>query len=70
MPRDDAAFDAFLGEVVTLLDLPEPPAPGRRCEFCRYRSRGEEDATLGQCVYGLKPTKPIMPTRPLSSWCC
>ena len=38
MPRDDAAFDAFLGEVVTLLDLPEPPAPGRRCEFCRYRT--------------------------------
>ena len=38
MPRDDAAFDAFLSEVVTLLDLPEPPAPGRRCEFCRYRA--------------------------------
>ena len=38
MPRDDAAFDAFLGEVVTLLDLPEPPPSARRCEFCRYRA--------------------------------
>ena len=38
MARDDAAFDAFLGEVVGLLEEPEPPASGRRCEFCRYRA--------------------------------
>lgn len=38
MARDDAAFDAFLGEVVGLLEQPEPPASGRRCEFCRYRA--------------------------------
>lgn len=38
MARDDAAFDAFLGEVVGLLEEPEPPASGRRCDFCRYRT--------------------------------
>ena len=38
MPRDDAAFDAFLGDVVRLLDRPDPPAPGRNCEFCKYRA--------------------------------
>ena len=38
MARDEAAFDAFLGEVVELLDKPDPPAKRRNCEFCRYRA--------------------------------
>ncbi len=37
VPRDDAAFFAFLGEVLTLLEQPGPPAPGEDCGFCKYR---------------------------------
>ncbi len=36
--RDDASFLRFLAEVVTLLDSPTVPQPGRDCPFCRYRS--------------------------------
>lgn len=35
--RDDAAFLDFIGEVVSVLDQPEPPAPSPACEWCRYR---------------------------------
>ena len=41
VPRDDAAFLALLGEVVTLLDAPEPPAAAEDCETCNYRKRME-----------------------------
>jgi hypothetical protein len=37
VPRDDGGFLAFLGEVVALLERPEPPAPAEKCEYCRYR---------------------------------
>lgn len=45
IPRDDAAFGAFLGEVLTLLERPTAPAPvaaswgdkGRlACTYCQY----------------------------------
>lgn len=45
IPRDDAAFGAFLGNVLTVLEAPEPPAPvaaswggkGRlACGYCQY----------------------------------
>jgi PD-(D/E)XK nuclease superfamily len=42
VPRDDVAFLALLGEVVTLLDAPEPPASANDCETCNYRKRMEE----------------------------
>jgi hypothetical protein len=37
IPRDDAAFLAFLGEVLTVLELPQPPGGSPSCEWCRYR---------------------------------
>jgi len=37
IPRDDDAFRLFLGEVMTVLESGEPPSPGPRCPWCRYR---------------------------------
>jgi hypothetical protein len=37
IPRDDTAFLKFLGKVLTLLELPEPPPPGETCGYCQYR---------------------------------
>ena len=34
--RDDAAFFAFLDEVVQLLEPPDPPEPARSCSWCKY----------------------------------
>ena len=42
VPRDDEAFLALLGEVVALLDAPEPPESAEDCETCNYRKRMEE----------------------------
>ena len=37
VPRDENAFLAFLGEVMTVLEHPEPPPPGENCPWCQYR---------------------------------
>ncbi len=37
VPRNDAAFLAFLGTVLTVLEQPLPPEPGEDCAFCKYR---------------------------------
>ena len=42
IPRDDNTFLAFLGQVLALLDQPEPPAPGEKCEYCRYREEARQ----------------------------
>jgi hypothetical protein len=42
VPRDDAAFMSLLGDVVRLLDAPEPPEPDPDCGTCDYRKRMEE----------------------------
>ena len=39
VPRDDDAFLALLGEVLRVLDAPEPPASSADCEVCNYRAR-------------------------------
>ena len=36
-PRDDDAFLAFMGEVLDVLDGPEPPEAGSACKWCQYR---------------------------------
>jgi hypothetical protein len=38
LQRDDAAFIAFLGQVVSVLELPAAPPASGNCEFCRYSS--------------------------------
>jgi hypothetical protein len=37
MPRDDARFMAFLDEVATVIESPEPPQQTTGCAFCEYR---------------------------------
>ena len=36
-PRDDEAFIAFLGNVLDVLDRPEPPEGEPKCRWCQYR---------------------------------
>jgi len=35
--RNDESFMGFLNEVLTVLELPEPPAADPQCEWCQYR---------------------------------
>lgn len=35
--RNPASFMSFLDEVLTVLELPVPPAPGEKCQWCAYR---------------------------------
>jgi hypothetical protein len=37
VPRDDRAFLAFLGDVLTVLEQPDPPSPADNCPWCQYR---------------------------------
>ena len=37
VPRDDAAFFHFLGEVMTVLEQSTPPEPAEKCAYCQYR---------------------------------
>jgi len=39
IPRNDATFFAFLGEVLSLLELPNPPSAAPSCEWCQYRDK-------------------------------
>lgn len=38
IPRDDAAFLAFLGDVSAVLDAPAPPPADPECAWCRHRA--------------------------------
>jgi CRISPR/Cas system-associated exonuclease Cas4 (RecB family) len=37
VPRDEAAFLLFLGEVLSVLEQPTPPEPAEKCAYCQYR---------------------------------
>ena len=37
VPRDEQAFLALLGEVLAVLDAPNPPEPSEECGVCTYR---------------------------------
>jgi CRISPR/Cas system-associated exonuclease Cas4 (RecB family) len=37
IPLDEARFLEFMGRVLALLSLPEPPAANPECSFCAYR---------------------------------
>jgi hypothetical protein len=37
VPRNDAAFTAFLEQVMAVLDAPLPPKPSETCGVCQYR---------------------------------
>ena len=36
-PRDDGAFLRFLSDVLDVVEAPNPPAAGERCQFCQLR---------------------------------
>ncbi len=36
-PLDKTAFLNLIGEILSILELPEPPAAGENCEYCKYR---------------------------------
>jgi len=38
IPVDEATFLAFLDEVLTVLELPEPPEASEDCAWCQYRA--------------------------------
>ncbi len=42
VPVDEDYFISFLGQVLALLELPDPPALGERCEYCQYRQHARE----------------------------
>ena len=42
-PRNDGAFLAFLGEVLDVLDRPDPPEGNPRCGWCLYRHQARRD---------------------------
>ena len=44
VPFDEVAFLNFLGEVLTLLDRPEPPPAGEKCVYCQYRQQSRQHA--------------------------
>jgi hypothetical protein len=43
IPYDEPAFLAFLGEVLRVLALPEPPEAAEKCAWCQYRQAAREN---------------------------
>lgn len=43
IPVDEAAFLAFLGEVLTILELPNPPEAAENCAWCQYRQAARDN---------------------------
>jgi hypothetical protein len=41
--RDDEGFVRFIDEVLTVLELPEPPEADPECEFCQYRAKTQQN---------------------------
>ncbi|GAB4576181.1 MAG: hypothetical protein Kow0077_31390 [Anaerolineae bacterium] len=41
--QNDESFMAFLDEVLTVLELPEPPAPDPKCAWCKYREQSRQN---------------------------
>lgn len=42
IPLDSAAFLEFIGQVLAVLEQPQPPEPGAGCVFCAYRAAARE----------------------------
>ncbi len=42
VPFQESGFLGFLDRVTSLLELPDPPAPGEKCSYCQYRQRARE----------------------------
>ncbi len=42
VPYSESGFLQFIDEVLSLLELPEPPPPGEACGYCQYRQHARE----------------------------
>jgi len=42
IPLQEGAFINFLDQVITLLELPEPPPAGEKCTYCQYRQHARQ----------------------------
>lgn len=42
VPYLEAGFISFLDQVLSLLELPEPPPPGASCTYCQYRTHARQ----------------------------
>jgi PD-(D/E)XK nuclease superfamily len=42
VPYDISGFMGFIDKVLTLLELPDPPAAGGKCGYCQYRQHARE----------------------------
>ncbi len=42
VPFYEDGFLYFIDQVLTMLEQPEPPAPGEKCEYCAYRQHARE----------------------------
>ena len=42
VPFQESGFLGFLDQVLTLLELPEPPPAGEKCTYCQYRQHARE----------------------------
>jgi hypothetical protein len=42
IPRDDDAFLQFIGQVISVLEQPEPPESAPSCRWCQYREASRE----------------------------
>jgi PD-(D/E)XK nuclease superfamily len=41
-PKDESAFLGFIGQVLALLESPDPPPAGEKCSYCKYRDHARE----------------------------
>ena len=39
IPKDEVKFLDFIGDVLSVLERPEPPPPGPKCGYCKYRDQ-------------------------------
>jgi hypothetical protein len=42
IPYHESGFLSFIDQVVTLLELPEPPPPNEKCAYCQYRQHARQ----------------------------
>lgn len=42
IPKDEGEFLDFIDQILSVLELSQPPPPGRECGYCRYREAARD----------------------------